>query len=281
MGIPKIIKAFFTSLSLLKKLRPQIVVSFGGYVSVPVVIAAYFNKIPSITHEQTVTNSLATKINSYFATKVALSFDSVTQKKQLPIKKTVITGNLLRQEIFNTTSTNYKNTPNPIIYFTGGNQGSIFLNELIYQLVPLLDNKYTIIHQTGKNNNQILQDELTKKYSYLSSEFVESEDIGWVLGNSDVIVSRSGANICQEIDTLDKKALLIPHPFTQQNEQQLNALWLQNHHPESIKIVSQPDANPSTILKTINELVTTAHTSHPKKLPLIHPLYKLVHEISL
>jgi UDP-N-acetylglucosamine--N-acetylmuramyl-(pentapeptide) pyrophosphoryl-undecaprenol N-acetylglucosamine transferase len=281
LGIPKIIKAFFIALSLIRKLKPQIVVSFGGYVSVPVVMAAYFNGVPSITHEQTVTNSLATKINSYFATKVALSFDSDIQKRQLPVSKTIVTGNLLRQEIFDTTSSSFKKIKPPIIYFTGGNQGSIFLNELLYQIIPLLENKISVIHQTGKNNDPVLQSELASKYQYFPSEFIESEDIGWVLNNADLIVSRSGANICQEIDVLDKKSLLIPHPFTQQNEQQQNALWLKSRHPKSIFIIFQEKANPASVLELIKKIIKISHSSRPQKLPLIHPLFKLVHEISL
>lgn len=281
MGIPKIIKAFFISLSLLKRLKPNLVMSFGGYVSVPVVMAAFFNGIPTITHEQTVTTSLATKINSYFATKVALSFDSSAQKKQLPSSKTVVTGNLLREEIFDTSSSNFKKIRRPIIYFTGGNQGSIFLNELIYQLVPDIGNKFSIIHQTGKNNNPTLQKQLSQKYQYSSHEFIESEDIGWVLNNAEIIVSRSGANICQEIDALDKKALLIPHPFTQQNEQQQNAIWLQKLHPKSINVIAQSEASPSNVLRSLSDLINMSHTSRPRKLLQIHPLFKLVHEISL
>jgi len=224
---------------------------------------------------------LATKINSYFATKVALSFDNESQKKQLPTEKTVFTGNLLRQEIFKTDTNKFTKSKLPLIYLTGGNQGSIFLNELIYKLVPLLNNKFSVVHQTGKNDNPSAQSQLAKKYFYTSSEFIESEDIGWVLNYSDIVISRSGANICQEIDVLDKKAILIPHPFTQQNEQQQNANWLQRRHPKSIITISQEEATVDTVLESINKLSKIAHISHPQKLPQNHPLFTLIHEISL
>ena len=99
-GLPQTTKSLFESLKLIKKIKPDIVVSFGGYVSVPVIISSFLKKIPSITHEQTLTNSLTTRINSLFVKKIALSFDNPKQKEKLPKEKIVVTGNLLRQELF-------------------------------------------------------------------------------------------------------------------------------------------------------------------------------------
>ncbi|MCX6727004.1 MAG: glycosyltransferase, partial [Candidatus Shapirobacteria bacterium] len=120
-----IIKAFFQSLLLLKKIKPDLVVSFGGYISVPVIIAAKILQIKSITHEQTLTISMSTKINSYFVDKIALSFP-YNNTVSLPLKKIVITGNLIRREVFNHLNSKYRHlvSPNiPLIYITGGNQG--------------------------------------------------------------------------------------------------------------------------------------------------------------
>jgi UDP-N-acetylglucosamine--N-acetylmuramyl-(pentapeptide) pyrophosphoryl-undecaprenol N-acetylglucosamine transferase len=102
-GIPKTIYGFFQSYRLIKKIKPQIVVSFGGYVSVPVIINARLKNIKTITHEQTLTNSLTTKINSRFVDKIALSFENERQMTQLPSSKIAITGNLLDLNCFNLT----------------------------------------------------------------------------------------------------------------------------------------------------------------------------------
>lgn len=281
LGIPKTIKAFFSSLSIISQYQPQIIVSFGGYVSVPVIVASWFKKIPSITHEQTTTTSMATKINSFFATKVALSFNNHHQINQLPASKTTVTGNLLRREIFSQSSKLKDKVSKPFIYFTGGNQGSIFLNELIYKIVPKLSSKFFILHQTGKNNNPKIQDTLSKKYNYLSLEFIETEDIGWVLNQSELVISRSGANICQELDALDKKSILIPHPFTQQNEQQKNAIWLKKLHPKTTTIISQSRATPSRIVRNIISLAKVSHKPNPTTVVGDHPLFQLIHEITL
>ena len=151
-NLPKIFLAIFKSLSLINQIKPDLVISFGGYVSVPVIIAAFFKKIPSITHEQTTVNSLSTKINSFFVNKIALSFNNQSQINQLPKHKVIITGNLLRQAIFNTESKKFTITNQlPLIYITGGNQGSNFINRLAQKLLPKLTTKFNLIHQTGNN----------------------------------------------------------------------------------------------------------------------------------
>jgi UDP-N-acetylglucosamine--N-acetylmuramyl-(pentapeptide) pyrophosphoryl-undecaprenol N-acetylglucosamine transferase len=275
LSLPKIISAFFQSLSLLQKIKPDIIVSFGGYVSVPVIIAAFFKKIPSLTHEQTPVNSLSTKINSHFVNKIALSFDNKNQINQLPKNKVVITGNLLRSEIFNTDSKKFKNLPKlPIIYITGGNQGSNFINDLTLKLVPELQNKYFIIHQTGNHFST------SKTKNYYPVSYVEIEDIGWVLNHAQIVISRAGANTCQELNALNKKAIIIPLPFTQQNEQQLNAEWLQHQHPDLVVVIPQIEANSTKILDTITKLtnfpISPKPINHSPNLSLLKLIYELL-----
>ena len=266
LSIPKIISSFFKSLSLLNKIKPDIVVSFGGYVSVPVIMAAYFKKIPSITHEQTLTTSLSTKINSFFVNKIALSFDNSS-----PNKKTVVTGNLIRQDIFKTGSAKYDRLINlPLIYITGGNQGSVFLNQLIIKLIPKLNRKFSIIHQTGKDFP------VHHFPNYFPTSYIDTEDIGWVLNHARIVISRAGANTCQELDVLDKKSIIIPHPFTQQNEQLLNADWLQHRHPDTVIVIPQPQANPTIVLHAVNQLLILPDT---KKVTHQQPNFKLLHLI--
>lgn len=284
-GFPQTISAFIKSLQLIHLLKPQIVVSFGGYVSVPVIMAAFFYKTPSITHEQTLTNSLATRINSIFVNKVALSFDNKSQINQLPLSKVVITGNLIRQQIFDTSSVFFRNLKLeirnfPLIYITGGNQGSEFLNNLVYQLVPKLAKNFTIIHQTGKNYNTHLQTQFQKEFpNYLPFEYIEIEDIGWILNHANLIISRAGANICQEIDILNKNTILIPLPYTQQNEQLKNAHWLKMRHSQNIKVISQNHASVNKIYKTILKLQKTPTPSIKSSPQIIHPLFNLIHEL--
>jgi len=279
IGIPKTIISIFKAILILHKTKPDIVVSFGGYVSVPVIIAAYFLKIPSLTHEQTLTISLSTKINSYFTNFVALSF---ANKEKNP--KYLTTGNLLRQEINNLNSPKYQPlnhiiSSKPLIYITGGNQGSAFINELIFQIIDKLE-KYTVLHQTGNSVDPARIIKIKQKYDYYHpTDFVKKEDIGWAINKSEIIISRAGANICQEIVALNKKSILIPLPNTQQNEQGKNAKWVASKLPNSTIISQQQDATPEKILRMIIKLTAVPIQKNVKINNQTHPLVDVIYKI--
>ncbi len=269
LGLHRIVLAFFKSVLLIHHIKPNIVVSFGGYVSVPVVMASYLHHIPSITHEQTTTMSLSTKINSIFSTRVALSFDPPHLHR-----KHILTGNLLRSAIFQTNNTKFNKTIIPFIYVTGGNQGSLFINQIIYQLLPKLCQRFTIIHQTGNKP--------TKQFSshkYIQQNYIDTDDIGFILQQSQLLISRSGANICQEIVTFKKKSILIPLPLSQQNEQLLNAQWVQRQLPQQTIILDQSKTTPKDIIIAINKL--SQIPTNPQTKPTITnlKLLNLIHEL--
>ena len=258
-GLPQTTKSLFTALKLIKQINPDIVVSFGGYVSVPIIIASFFKKIPSITHEQTLTNSLTTKINSLFVNRVALSFDYQHQKNKLPKNKIVVTGNLLRQELFKPQKSKIgdqiKKITTKIIFITAGNQGSHTINLIIKNILPQLKN-YFIIHQTGKTDFSAFQ-KLTSKYNnYLAFDYLESNDMSHILNSSEIIISRSGANTSQEIVALNKKSILIPLKVSQQNEQLLNALWVKEKNLNLTEIIEEKNLTEKNILEKITKLIS-------------------------
>lgn len=267
LGIPSIFKSIVQSYFIIKKYKPNIVVSFGGYVSVPPIIAAYLQKIPSITHEQTHTISLTTKINSFFVNKIALSFDVYKSPK------TIITGNLLRYEI----SRIKPKKPKNFIFITAGNQGSHTINSTIKLLLPNLQ-KYTIFHQTGKTEFKLYKKIENKYHNYKVFDYIHSQDIGWILNNSSLIISRSGANTSQEIIALGKKSILIPLPKTQQNEQTLNAQYVKSVFPQHTIIIPQKLLTPQILLNSINSLYKIKNPI-VKKIKPNYKLLKLVHEI--
>lgn len=280
-GIPKTITAIFKSFILLKRLKPDIVVSFGGYISVPVIISAYLNKVPSITHEQTLTCSLATRINGYFTDRIALSFPDTLGK--FPKNKTTVTGNLIREDIFNTKTASFKNLVSkiknkPLIYITGGNQGSTVINDSVKKIINLLSEKYTIIHHTGNLDYKKFTP-LAKKYSnYYPIDYVGSKDIGWVLNNSSVVIGRSGANFCQEVVALNLNSILIPMPKSQQNEQLLNALWVQKQQPGKTIIINQENLDPKNLYDSILRIEPKVDQAKTR-LPGNQKLLQLIHEI--
>jgi UDP-N-acetylglucosamine--N-acetylmuramyl-(pentapeptide) pyrophosphoryl-undecaprenol N-acetylglucosamine transferase len=281
-GIPQTTKSLFESIRLIKKIKPDIIVSFGGYVSVPVIIAGFFKKIPSITHEQTLTNSLTTKINSFFVNKVALSFDNKNQKNKLPKNKIVITGNLLRQELFqpqnSKTGDQLQKIKTKIIFITAGNQGSHTINIVIKKILPKLKN-YFIIHQTGKNDLDSFK-KLEKKYSnYKAFDYLQANDISHIFNKSKLIISRSGANTSQEIVALNKKSILIPLRVSQQNEQLLNALWVRNKLHQNTEVIEEKNLNENSLLKTINKIISIKNNNKTIKKYNNQKLLNLINEI--
>ncbi len=282
-GIPQSVSGFFSAFKLVNKIKPNIVISFGGYVSVPVIIISFFKKIPSITHEQTLTNSLTTKINSLFVTKVALSFKNNQQINQLPKNKVVITGNLLRYQLFNSNTISIKNfhtkTKNyPIIFITAGNQGSHVVNLIVKKIIKTLP-EYFFVHQTGKNDISEFKKIESKQKNYLCFDYINTNDFGYLLKNSNLIISRAGANTCQEIVALNQKSILIPLLVSQQDEQILNAKWVKSLNPNETEIIYQDKLSSQLLTNAIKKLIDQKTNKNKKNIEINYQLLKLVHEI--
>ncbi len=282
LGLPKTISGLYQSFNLVKRLKPNIIVSFGGYVSVPVIISGWLQKINSITHEQTLTNSLTTKINSRFVKKIALSFNNPLQINQLPKDKIVVTGNLLRFQLFQKTAISnskfkFPNPKLPLIFITAGNQGSHAINLVIKQVLSKLID-FNIIHQTGKNDYSLFKT-LNKKYpNYQASEYFSTSDYAWIIQHSNVFVSRAGANTCQEIVAFGKKSILIPLPKSQQDEQNLNAFWVKKMLPKNTIVINQDKLDQNYLSKSIDSLIKQTSTASKKNYQPNLKLLKLINE---
>lgn len=251
--IPSLLRVplgFLQSFYWLWKIKPDVICSFGGYVSVPVVISGWILRIPILTHEQTIVFGLSSKINSFFANKIAVSFpDSL---KHFPKDKVVLTGNPIRKEIlYKSQKLKIKNQKLPIIYITGGNQGSRLINNCVIKILPELLKKYTIIHQSGSLDylNLKLKIKNLKLKNYYLFDYLGSDKIGEVLNRSDLIVSRAGANTVCEVAALGKPTLFIPIPWTSQDEQTQNALMLKKMG--MAEILWQKDLTPNSLLEKI------------------------------
>lgn len=251
-------KGFFACLKIITTIKPDFIFSFGGYVSVLPIIIGFFKKIPSITHEQTLTISLTTKINSFFVKKIALSFEETKNMEKLSKQKIAITGNLLRSEIYNQNSILFKNLKlkdKNLLYITAGNQGSQIINNIILKIKSNLNN-FIIIHQTGQKDFEKIKNKIKNKKNYFAFDYINLNDIGWILNKSDIIISRSGANTSQEIVALKKKSILIPMPKSQQNEQKMNALWVKNQLPNQTIVIPQEKLDSKILLESIKNLIS-------------------------
>jgi UDP-N-acetylglucosamine--N-acetylmuramyl-(pentapeptide) pyrophosphoryl-undecaprenol N-acetylglucosamine transferase len=213
------------------KHRPAIVVSFGGYIGLPVAVAAFMLRIPVVIHEQTRVMGLANKIISVIATRICVTFDD--QKHQFASLKTVVTGLPMRGELFHPPKKNPFDIDNtlPVVYVTGGSTGAVSLNDALFDAIPTLTESFVVFHQTGKlslSKAQQLQAQLSavQKKRYIVSDFFHTEELSWILHKAKVVVGRSGANTVMEMAVLHKPMICIPLPWSAGGEQMANAQWL-------------------------------------------------------
>lgn len=211
--------------------RPDMVVSFGGYLAVPVVLVASLLRIPIVTHEQTVVVGLANKVISMFAKKIFVTWPSSGQF--FDSQKVSVVGLPLRKSVFQTQSNNFDVHNNlPTIFIFAGKQGSHVLNEQIRKILPELLVLANVIHQSGSNSfyndfEQLNQDknaldpELQSRYHL--REYIFQDEIGEAYARADLVVCRAGAHTVYELAALAKPAILIPIPWVSHNEQYKNA----------------------------------------------------------
>lgn len=251
---------FFQSLYYFKKIKPVLVVSFGGHIAVPVCLAAKLLKIPFIIHEQTLAAGLANKLVAPFAAKIAIAWPS--SKKYFPSAKIVLTGNPIRKELLQTKRSATGSYQPASIYITGGSQGSQTINQAIVPILPQLLKKYFIVHQFGLAQSdkdwrqqlalrQALPSSLKKHYQ-LKRWFTAAE-LAVLFKQVDLVVGRAGINTVTELIALNKPALMIPLPYTQKNEQLRNARFL--NQLGLAEVLLQKDLTPLSLLTTLNAMM--------------------------
>jgi UDP-N-acetylglucosamine--N-acetylmuramyl-(pentapeptide) pyrophosphoryl-undecaprenol N-acetylglucosamine transferase len=205
----RVIKGFSEANQLLKHLKPDVVFSKGGFVSVPVVMAAGRQHIPAIIHESDMTPGLANKLAIPFASKVCCNFPETMD--YLPDGKAVHTGSPIRQELF---SGNKEaglsfcgfTSDKPVMLIMGGSIGSRFINNAVWDSLDTLLEKFQIVHLVGKGN---INNDLIGKPGYQQYEFI-SEQLNDIFAMTDLMISRAGANSISEILALKIPNILIP-----------------------------------------------------------------------
>ena len=253
--IPSLIKlplGFAQSLKYLLKEKPDLVISFGSYVSTPVVVGAFMLGIKSVAHEQSITPGLAARINSKFTKKIFLTWpESVSFFKGRTLN---VIGNLTRKSVYakkakNRKIGNFLKREGKLLFIAGGNQGSHFINSLIYNS-PALLKKYLIIHQVGSTNfaGDLDKAKSISNANYLPVEFLIDEDFGAVLARCDLLIGRSGVNTVWDCQLTLVPAIYIPLT----GEQTENALFAENKG--AAKVIVQDKANPRILKQKIEEI---------------------------
>lgn len=219
----RVMKGGIEARGILRKLRPNIIFSKGGFVSVPVSRAARLERIPLIIHESDMTPGLANKLSFSAATKICCNFPETMD--YLPAKKAELTGLPIRKELLSGSAQGGLSRfgfdkSKPVIMITGGSSGAVAINNVIRGVLPELLKRYQVLHICGKGKTD---ESLNGKPGYIQLEFAE-EELPDIFAMSDVVISRAGANTIYEILALNKPNILIPLPAqSSRGDQLLNA----------------------------------------------------------
>ncbi|HHA6521882.1 TPA: undecaprenyldiphospho-muramoylpentapeptide beta-N-acetylglucosaminyltransferase [Staphylococcus aureus] len=247
----KVLKGILDARKVLKKEKPDLLFSKGGFVSVPVVIAAKSLNIPTIIHESDLTPGLANKIALKFAKKIYTTFEETLN--YLPKEKADFIGATIREDLKNGNAHNgYQltgfNENKKVLLVMGGSLGSKKLNSIIRENLDALLQQYQVIHLTGKG----LKDDQVKKSGYIQYEFVK-EDLTDLLAITDTVISRAGSNAIYEFLSLRIPMLLVPLGLDQSRGDQIDNA---NHFADKgyAKAIDEEQLTAQILLQELNEM---------------------------
>lgn len=248
----RVVKGILQAIFIMKKVKPNVVFSKGGFVAVPVVIAAHLNKIPVIAHESDMTPGLANRLSVPYCTKVCVTFPESV--KNIKNNKGVLTGTPIREEILNGNKQLGRKIcgfedGKPALLIIGGSLGSKFINDTIRKVIDKLLLEYNIIHICGKGN---LEDKLENKKGYKQFEYI-SEELPHIMNAADIVISRAGANVIYELLALKKPNLLIPlSKKSSRGDQILNAASFEKSGYSMV--IDEDDLNENILVEKLSEL---------------------------
>lgn len=251
----RVIKGFSEAKKILKTLKPDLVFSKGGFVSVPVIRAAASLKIPCIIHESDMTPGLANRLCIPVASKVCCNFPETLQN--LPADKAVLTGSPIREELSRGNKYHAMDlcgftSGKPVILVIGGSLGAAGVNSLVRDALPKLLDDFQIVHVCGKDKVDNL---LLNTVGYKQFEYVK-DDLKDLFALADIVISRAGANAICELLALRKPSLLIPLPASSsRGDQILNA---KSFEAQGFSMVAdEDDLTPYTLVEKVHELYFT------------------------
>ena len=243
-------KGYHQAKNILKALKPAVVFSKGGYVSVPVVAAAR-GLCPVLTHESDYTPGLANKIDAHFADKVLVTFaDTVPYVKG---NKGVHTGTPIRPELYRGSRERALrftglSGEKPVLLVTGGSLGAVAVNVAVREALPELLKTFDVVHLCGKGK----ADESVSLPGYLQYEYI-SDEMADLFALADVVCSRAGANAVFELLALQKPMLLLPlSGASTRGDQELNAAYFEKRG--YARVLKADEVNAQSVLREVTAL---------------------------
>ncbi len=254
----RVLKGLGEARRLIKILKPDVIFSKGGFVSVPVVLAGKRRHVPVIIHESDMTPGLANKLALPSATKVCCNFPETLT--HLPEGKAVLTGSPIRQELLSGDKFKAREflgftSDKPVILVIGGSLGSVAVNEAVRGILPELLKSFQVIHLCGKGK---LDDSLKNLEGYAQFEYIKDE-LKDLFALTDLVISRAGANAICELLALHKPNLLIPLPAAQsRGDQILNARSFERQGYSMV--LEEESLNQKVLLNAVHELYKNRET---------------------
>ena len=258
------IHSILSALKIMKREKPNILLSFGGYVAIPLAITAKLTRVKIITHEQTRATGFANQFIAKLADKVAISFPD--SRAYFPQIKTHLTGNPIRSKLLKPKPPRPKWLPDkiasPILLIIGGSQGSATINQAVELALPQLTKNWFIIHLCGNSNNQFdYQKQLNKarqklpqdqQQQYVVRKWANDTELAWIYSHAHAAVSRAGANTVMELTVKQIPSLFIPLIHSHHDEQLKNALELQKQ--AAALLLPQQELNSKTLTAQLRQL---------------------------
>ena len=249
-------------------LMPDVVISKGGYGSIPPVLAAWFYRIPILLHESDVRPGLANQTLARFAAVIAVGFAESAEHFGHYQRKAVVTGTPVRFDFAVHESAQAKEffgfrESDVVVLVTGGSQGAQQLNEVLLKILPQLITEVSIIHLTGVQHfdavsavtQQLLAESAYKKNYKVFPAL--NDKMSLAFSAADIIVSRAGATTLAEIARLRKPALLIPLPESAQDNQQYNAAAFERQG--AARVLDSTNLGPHLFHRSLEELIKSPH----------------------
>lgn len=249
----KIIKGCIQSYKLMKRIKPDVIFSAGGFVSVPVVIGAWMNKVPVIIREPDSTLGLANKIALPFTTKLCTTFpqtgENVSNEKKVyvgpVVREEIERGNVLRGRSY----CKFKQDK-PVLLIMGGSQGTQWINDMVRKSLETLLLNFNIVHMCGKGK----VDSSVGMEGYMQFEYI-GEELPHILNMASVVVSRAGSTAISELLFLKKPMLLIPLTnSSSRGDQVLNAEYFSRQG--YAEVILQDRVSTNTFIHAVNKLYT-------------------------
>ncbi len=248
----RVLKGFREAAKLMKLLKPDVIFSKGGFVSVPIVMAGKKYKIPTIIHESDMTPGLANKLSIPSALKVCCNFPETVSR--LPAGKAVLTGCPIRQELLSGNKAKALeftglSGSKPVLLIIGGSLGAAAVNAAVRRILPSLLKEFQVVHLCGKNK---LDASLNHMDGYIQYEYIRDE-LKDLFALADVVISRAGANAICELLALRKPNLLIPLPANaSRGDQILNARSFERQGFSMV--LEEENMDDETLLSAIRKL---------------------------